>query len=69
MSESVSVLKMFQFERVRLNACDFAAMPEENPRNKRRRAEAEADTGQTDFCPASKTCRLMDESAELVPCK
>ena len=65
MSESVSVLKMFQFERVMLNVYNLA----ENPRNKRRRAEAEADTGQTDFCPASKTCRLMDESAELVPCK
>ena len=67
MSESVSVLKMFQFERVRLNVYNLA----ENPRNKRRRAEAEAeaDTGQTDFCPATKTCRLMDESAELVPCK
>ena len=67
MSESVYELKMFQFERVRFNVCNLA----ENPRNKRRRAEAEAeaDTGQTDFCPATKTCRLMDESAELVPCK
>ena len=68
---SVSVPKIFQLERVRLNVCNFAALPDVNPSNKRRRAEAEEEayTGHTSFRPASKTCRLMDESAELVQCK